>query len=321
VSNRDWIVPGWFDTACTWIVNALRDAGFATPSSIRQIRTWSSSCVLEVVAGQSMQYFKALPDSGRVEHAVTRFLAENFRDSVPRLTAVDVDRKWMLLGACAGRNLEVVEDIEPWARSAQRYGELQVACMARIGDLERAGCPHRELESLPVLVASLAADELVVRPGEADGLSQAEAAQLRSLVPNLAERCAALRACRIPESLEHGDLWPGNIFVDAHDSVIIDWEDVAIAHPFLSIAPLTVGLGHAGLASRTNVDRLELEYVSAFGSIASPSEMRRALSLAAPLCFLDMAVRYRAQRPSVVHLHPWMRDLVPQTIRLALARL
>jgi hypothetical protein len=34
-----------------------------------------------------------------------------------------------------------------------------------------------------------------------------------------------------------------------------------------------------------------------------------------------MAVRYRAQAPSVVRLHPWMRDLIPQTIRLALARL
>jgi hypothetical protein len=103
--------------------------------------------------------------------------------------------------------------------------------------------------------------------------------------------------------------------------VVIDWEDVAIAHPFLSIAPLTVGLGDAGLATRTNIERIEDAYVRAFESIASAAEIRRALRIAAPLCFLDMAIRYRAQRPSVVRLHPWMRDLVPQTIRLALARL
>ncbi len=321
VSGCDWMLPGWFDTACAWIVDALRGAGLAAPSSIRQIRTWASSCVLEIATGSSMRYFKALPESGQVEHAVTRFLGGHFPHSVPRLIAVDADRRWLLLGACAGRNLEVVDDINLWARAARRYGELQVACMSRICDLEGACCPRRELESLPAAVAALAADERVIRPGEVDGLSHAEAAQLRALVPNLAERCAALRACRIPDSLEHGDLWPGNIFVDAHESTIIDWEDVAIAHPFLSIAPLIVGLGHAGLASSTNVERLEREYVRAFGSIAPPAELRHALALAAPLSFLDMAVRYREQRPSVVRLHPWMRDLVPQTIRLALARL
>ena len=145
--------------------------------------------------------------------------------------------------------------------------------------------------------------------------------QLRALASNLAERCTALRACGIPDSLEHGDLWPGNIFVDTDASAIIDWEDVAIAHPFLSIAPLTVGLENAGLATTVNVARLEREYARAFESTASASDLQRALTLAPPLCFLDMAVRYRAQRASVVHLHPWMRDLAPHTVRLALARL
>ena len=44
-----------------------------------------------------------------------------------------------------------------------------------------------------------------------------------------------------------------------------------------------------------------------------------ALHLAAPLGFIDMARRYRHQPPSVVRLHPWMQDLVPHTLRLALA--
>jgi hypothetical protein len=55
--------------------------------------------------------------------------------------------------------------------------------------------------------------------------------------------------------------------------------------------------------------------------VAQPERLREAFRLAAPLSFVDMAVRYRAQRPSVVRLHPWMRDLVPQALRLALAQL
>jgi hypothetical protein len=321
VRGQDWNMPGWYNAASAWISNVLRDAGRTNPSHIRQIRTWASSCVLEVVAGQSTYYFKALPHSGHAEHAVTRFLAGNFPDSVPSLIAVDTDRRWLLLSACVGRNLEVVEDIASWAHAARRYGELQVACMVRTRDLELAGCPRREFESLPAAVAALAVDEQMTGQGEKDGLTKEEAAKLQALVPRLAELSAELKAFRIPNSIEHGDLWPGNIFVEARNSRIIDWEDVAIAHPFLSIAPLIAGLCHVGMGSKTNIDRLEQEYLSAFDSIAAPLELRRALTFAAPLCFLDLAVRYLKQRPSMVRLHPWMRDLVPQTIRLALARL
>jgi hypothetical protein len=45
------------------------------------------------------------------------------------------------------------------------------------------------------------------------------------------------------------------------------------------------------------------------------------MELAVPLCFLDMAARYRRQHPSIVRLHPWMHDLVLQTVRMALAKL
>jgi hypothetical protein len=67
--------------------------------------------------------------------------------------------------------------------------------------------------------------------------------------------------------------------------------------------------------------RLERAYLTGFEVLAPPERLREAFRLAAPLSFVDMAVRYRHQRSSVVRLHPWMRDLVPQTLRLALAQL
>ena len=319
--GRDWMAPGWLERARGWIESAARAAGLGDPSSIRQIRTWASSCVLEVECAGVTCYFKALPESGRTEHAVTRFLAENFPDAVPALVAHDASRRWLLLEACAGRNLESVEDVTMWADAARRYGELQAACVARVAELERIGCTRRPLDALPAAVAALAADEHALRTGAPDELTHDEIARLRASVSNLAERCRALAACGVPDSLEHGDLWPSNIFVTGSASAIIDWEDVRIAHPFLSLAPLTVGLSNAGLATEANVERLERAYASAFAAIAPADALRRALALAAPLCFLDLTVRYRAQRASVVRLHPWMRDLVPQAVRLALARL
>jgi hypothetical protein len=125
----------------------------------------------------------------------------------------------------------------------------------------------------------------------------------------------------MPSTIEHGDLWPGNIFVDAESCVVIDWEDAAIAPPFFSLAPLQVGLINAGLGTRANVERLERAYLAGFVHLGSPADLQRALRLAIPLCFIEMAARYRGQPRSVVSLHPWMRDLVPQTVRLALSRI
>ena len=135
----------------------------------------------QVEAGGATYYFKALPDAARAEHAVTEFLAKNFPHSVPRLVAMDADRRWLLLAACAGRNLETVDDIVLWSRAARRYGELQVACASRSAQLDRV-CPRRELESLPAAVAALAADEGAVRLGEADGLTRGMGATARARV-------------------------------------------------------------------------------------------------------------------------------------------
>ena len=314
-----WMAPGWFSGVVEWIGAALRRTGRRTPSAIRQLRSWQSSCVLRVDYGDETAYFKALP-AGGPEYAMTRWLAGEFPQHAAPLIAADGAHRWLLLGACAGRSLEEVADVAAWAAAVRRYGGLQLACAERTDELRRAGCATRSLQSLPAAVAALANDAAMLHAG-LDGLTEAEFAGLRSIVPAVATRCGELAAIGIPDSLEHGDLWPGNVFVDGDASAIIDWEDVAIAHPFLSIAPLIVGLGNAGLATPANVAELEQGYARAFESIAPASRIRRAIDLAAPLCFLDMALRYRAERGSVARLHPWMRDLVPQTVRLALARL
>ena len=83
---------------------------------------------------------------------------------------------------------------------------------------------------------------------------------------------------------------------------------------------MLVGLATYQPALNTPAVRRALEdaYLAAFADFGTPEQLRAALALAAPLSFIDMALRYRSQPPSMVRLHPWMRDLVPQTVKLAL---
>lgn len=319
--GRAWTRPGWFDVACSWIEHVMRASKLPAPLEIRQLRTWASSCVLQVATQTGDYYFKALPRSGGVEWAVTNYLADHFVDTLPHIVAVQPEHGWLLMAACTGRSLEQITDVALWERAASQYARLQVACIGRVDALKQLGCPVRDLDALAQSIESLAGDVDALRPGEVGGLTRAECERFSRVAPLLRRRCRALAAYGMPSTIEHGDLWPGNIFVDAESCVVIDWEDAAIAPPFFSLAPLQVGLINAGLGTRANVERLERAYLAGFVHLGSPADLQRALRLAIPLCFIEMAARYRGQPRSVVSLHPWMRDLVPQTVRLALSRI
>jgi aminoglycoside phosphotransferase (APT) family kinase protein len=201
------------------------------------------------------------------------------------------------------------------------YARLQVDCIAHADRLHALGCPRRGLAALERGLAPLAADDRALRNGDSDGLSDAEVERLRAALPSLLERCATLRVAAVPLTLEHGDLWPGNFLVDGTRCVLIDWEDAAVGHPFFSLAPLLVGLAtYQPALNRAAVRRrIEDAYLAPFAAVAAPDRLRDALRVAMPLGFVDMAIRYRLQPQSAAALHPWMRDLVPQTLRLALA--
>jgi len=237
--------------------------------------------------------------------------------------ATKPERRWFLMRALEGRKLEDIGDAMVWERAAAGYAQLQLACVARRPDLLALGCPTRSLDALAAEIDPLNADGTGLRLGEPDGLSACEVERLRTWAPELRRRCQRLADDGMPLTIEHGDLWPGNFLVDDASCALIDWEDVAIGHPFISLAPLIVGLSmfQPRLASPEVTQRLEHAYLAGFAGLAPPERLRAAFRLAAPLSFVDMAVRYRRQRPSVVRLHPWMRDLVPQTLRLALAQL
>ena len=321
--GRDWTRPGWYAEVREWLARVLDEAGAGDLQEIVQLRTWAFSCVLLVRTGAGDFYFKAVPESIRRECAVSAYLARHFPGAVAPVVATAPERRWFLTRALPGRSLQDVSDVAAWERTAAAYGRLQRACIERVSDLRELGCPTREVDALPAAIDALVADPDALQSGRPDGLSAAEVGRLRAWVPELRRRCERLGACGVPLTLEHGDLWPSNVLVDGTACAVIDWEDVAIGHPFVSLAPLTVGRGlcQPALASREATGQVERAYLSAFTGLAPTDRLVEALRLAGPLGFTDMAARYRAQRPSVVRLHPWMRDLVPQTLRLALALL
>jgi aminoglycoside phosphotransferase (APT) family kinase protein len=161
----------------------------------------------------------------------------------------------------------------------------------------------------------LAGQDLLLRVS-----TPAERARLSSALPAFAANAAALAALPLPLVLEHGDLWPSNVLIDGLEIRIIDWEDACIGHPFVGLAPLYVGLSAHPCGTPDALARVERAYAQEFRGYVGDGATE-ALRLARPLAFVDMALRYGHQRASMASQHPWMRDVVPDALRRAVALL
>lgn len=300
----DWELPGWWSEATNWIGRALAAHGVVV-TDVVQLRSWPSSSVLRIHTDGGDFYFKAIAHSLAYECEVTAYLAQHFPKNVPAILGVEHVRRWLLMRAVSGCTLEQIDVPAPWEQAARMYGEMQSASAAHASALRACGVVDRPLPRLRDGLELLARDH----------------AELREVLPQLRRRCDELAASGIPPMLDHGDLWPGNFLIDGDRCALIDWECAALGHPFLSIAPLMVGLREhqPALANTTATERILAAYLAAFSAFAAPAQLRRALDLALPLAFCDMALRYREQPAAVVRLHPWMRGLVPEALQRAIA--
>lgn len=291
--GRDWTQRGWRAEVLRWIDAAVRRAGGDRVREVVQVRAWPSSCVLRVRTDVFDCYFKAVPTSLAVEAQVTRHLAARLPEFVPRLLAVDLERRWLLTEAFAGEALDAAEP-DRGQRAARRYGDLQVAAVGHVDALKALGCPRRTPRMLAAELPTLIDDA--------------------ATLAELQRRCTVLELSGLPFTLEHGDLWPGNVLADRVTSIVIDWEDACIAPPLIGLAPLVVGLSANPAATPNALERVQRAYLGAFTRYAPAARLEELLRLVLPLAFCDMAVRYRRERPSVASQHPWMRDLVPEAL-------
>ncbi len=198
---------------------------------VQQFRSWGISAILQVSTTQSDVYFKvanAWPLSAH-EPRVMQTLADWYPQLIPAPLTIDSDRRWMLLRDF-GPALRGNPDLDVWTAALQAYVMLQRDTTDRLDALRAIGCADRRLETLPAWVDFLVADAetlALIEPQEAD--------RLIALGPHLNELAARLSNYRLPSTLVHGDLHPGNIAAQHDEYLFYDWTDACIAHPFMDL--------------------------------------------------------------------------------------
>lgn len=297
----DWAFPGWRDRVVAWALGELRrHRSGARILEIEQLRVWEFSCLLRLVTDDGDFFVKAVARSTATEVALTARLAETHPRVTPPVVAAAPERGWLLMRAVPGMSLMRAPDLTCWTRAAEACARIQIDWLDRAAELESLGCPVRSLEWLETEIAPLFEDRSVMVVGPPDGLDDAELEQLRRRLPLLAAACRELAGYGLPAALEHGDLWAENAIASPDASVLIDWEDAAIAHPFFSPSLLLLSLDYTDALTHVTEARARVrEAYLAPWRAAGPARswpaghLEMAFDLAQRVAMLYYSVQFR----------------------------
>jgi Ser/Thr protein kinase RdoA (MazF antagonist) len=184
---------------------------------------------------------------------------------------------------------------------------LQQEYASRIDELLTLGVPDWRS---PVLVPAIA--EVIERTSVE--LSAEDNATLRDFARTLPDRCAEIDACGVPDSLVHGDFWPGNLRGDADRLTLLDWGDSCVGNPLLDESAFLERIPH------DRVDAVREHWVQQWRLAAPDCDPARAFALLSPISAARRAVVYRRFLDQIEPTeHPYHRSDPADMLRRAAA--
>lgn len=292
-----WAIPGWRGEALAWADRTVGRAGHRIAGPPEQIKVSSWSTIWRIPIENGRMFFKAAHPGQAYEAVLSRMLGAWLAPRVPRTTAADPRRGWLLIED-GGRSLRdrALTERTPGLSAAYlpEYARLQRAATPYVEQLLAAGCPDFRLARLSERIAALLADRGLLLVGEPGGMPEGEYAQLMAMAPGeVGAICARLAAYGIPETLHHDDLGPGNVLESPSGGLaFFDWAESAVTHPFCS---MMIPLRWARLVQEcddTALDALRDAYLAPWADYGSARELRAALGLAHRLGYLCRALTY-----------------------------
>jgi hypothetical protein len=289
----DWTDPAWLARAHAWIEHQLAGRGVPVTGPIEQPRVEAWATVLRVPTAAGPIWFKANDRVTAYETWVVDVLARRRPESVSPLLAVAHDEGWILMGDAGARLRELVardRDLGRWLEILPRYAELQIEVADAASQLLAHGVPDRRLARLPADYERLVGRLADVPPAFRARL-EAAAVDVRAMAGRLAEH-------GIPETIQHGDLHDGQVFVAGAGYRFVDWGDSSVAHPFVTMSVTLEGVlsfGVDDVAGSQDVTPFRAAYLRPFTRFAAHDELQAALDVALRLGWVCRALDTHGQ--------------------------
>jgi len=304
-----------------WLRQACRDAGITMTAPIDQVHVRSWSTVFRAPTDRGAVYLKCCGPTQRHEPQLTALLGREFPGVVPEVIALHPDQPWMLV-AEGGTKLRDAfsgdELLRAWRDILPRYARLQRALTDRMPDLLALGTPDRRAEPLVAGFAEVVASEAELSHGRADRLTSDERTALTSLGPMLADRLRELAGLGVADTLQHDDLHGANVLVRDRRTVIFDWGDACVSHPFFTLATtLRFASDNTGRAEDApEILALRDAYLEPWSDRGSPAVLRNAADLARRIGQVPRALTFAA----IARAYPGEMDAYPGGLAGSLRR-
>lgn len=283
--NFAWFQLGWRRKMEAWVEQKLP----YRPIAFVQNRSWERSALFKIKTTKANYYFKAVPDVFSHEPGIQKLLAEHYPSYVPEVIALDLEKNWYIMDELQGDLLGKSTNIRHWETALHRMVTIQKSSLIHKDKLQKLGSPVRPvIETLNNhLEESL--DELVSN----SNISLEKHIVLKKSIPSILSLARRLHESRLPISLDHGDLFGGNIIVQQGQPVIYDWSDSSLTHPFLSVIVLLEEVNEyfSEQVSQKLLDSY-LEEWKMFDTLARLYEEFRLVRVLAPLYYLTVHQRF-----------------------------
>ena len=220
-------------------------------------------------------------------------IAEHCPKLLPSPLAIEPELGWVLMQDYGSEMLHECPDITRWEEALRLFSQSQVEQVERVHQWLTLNIPDRRLGRMVEMIDPLIASCSQMLTGGANGLSEADLGDLRSLSMPLKLMCARLAQFDVPNTLVHGDLG-GNIIIGESGYTFFDWTDVCVSHPFFDMATISAAyFDESILKDNQDADtRLRDAYLEPWTARIPMERLVEAFEISRPLGALHQAMSY-----------------------------
>lgn len=233
--NMPWVNENGFSLYMDWLNNIALLKRFSITGEIRQIKNAYVSNVFMVSTDIGNLYLKIPVRIYIKELEITSELKNWDINKLPNLFAYDSSINAILMNDMGGYDLKDKADIDELKTVVSLYARIQIDSL-------------KYLEKNPTVFYDYSVDSLL---SEIETLStkihkilfntqyylcDSEFNKLDFKINEVKQLLNLLKNFNIPNTIEHGDLRPGNIRVTEKDYILYDWAWSSITHPFISLS-------------------------------------------------------------------------------------
>ncbi|NKB71933.1 MAG: phosphotransferase [Candidatus Latescibacteria bacterium] len=265
--------PAGYQASLSWMHQHLENRKTPLTGPIRQIKNAYVSTVFQGPTRNGSVYLKIIPPVFIREVEITTQLAEWGFVRLPEMIALSPERGLILsqdMGGCDLTDCPTRPHMEALLRT---YAQIQLAAIDRIKPQSPAPFYDTRLSLLSDQLEALFASATAHLEGSPYALNADEKHRLQRQLPTWRQRCQSILQTPLPDTLDHGDLRPGNIRITADGLILYDWAWSALTHPFVGV----VGFLHIIRRTLDSDDRnfLRDTYLESWSNYASGDQLRR----------------------------------------------